>query len=104
MSSLPELAAVKPSNTGSRADLMRGKRRHPQAKAAPRLRTDLPVGKHCRTTGVKLAAAHAEGIREGLQQAQRSFEKQWPSERAKVAEALRAFCAEDQRILFARGN
>lgn len=40
---------------------------------------------------VKLAAARAEGIREGLQQAQQSFEQQLNSERTKVAEAVRNF-------------
>ncbi|MGC2183296.1 MAG: FliH/SctL family protein [Terriglobales bacterium] len=40
---------------------------------------------------LKLATAHAEGIREGLQQAQDSCEKQLAEERSKVAEALRAF-------------
>ena len=40
---------------------------------------------------LKLAAAHAEGIREGLQQAQESFEKQLAEERGKVTEALRTF-------------
>ncbi len=40
---------------------------------------------------VKLAAARAEGIREGLQQAQQSLEQQLSGERAKVAEAVRDF-------------
>jgi flagellar assembly protein FliH len=40
---------------------------------------------------VKLAAARAEGIREGLQQAQQSLEQQLSGERAKVAEAIRDF-------------
>jgi len=40
---------------------------------------------------LKLAAAHAEGIREGLRQVQESLEKQLTEERARVAEALRAF-------------
>ncbi len=40
---------------------------------------------------LKLAAAHAEGIREGLQQAHESIEKRLAEERTKVAEALRAF-------------
>ena len=40
---------------------------------------------------LKLAAAHAEGIREGLQQAQESLDKQLTEERTRVAEALRAF-------------
>lgn len=39
----------------------------------------------------KLAAARAEGIRDGLQQAQPSLEKELASERAKIAEALRQF-------------
>jgi flagellar assembly protein FliH len=39
----------------------------------------------------KLAAARAEGIREGLQQAQQSLEQQLNVERAKVAEAIREF-------------
>jgi flagellar assembly protein FliH len=39
----------------------------------------------------KLAQAHAEGIREGLQQAQQSFEKRLDSDRAMVADAIRAF-------------
>ncbi len=40
---------------------------------------------------LKLAAAHAEGIREGLSQAQQSLEKELADERAKIAEALRLF-------------
>jgi flagellar assembly protein FliH len=40
---------------------------------------------------LKLAAAHAEGIREGLQQAQQSLEEQLSIERAKVADAIRDF-------------
>jgi flagellar assembly protein FliH len=40
---------------------------------------------------VKLAAARAEGIREGLQQAQQSLEQQLVGERAKVAQAIRDF-------------
>ena len=40
---------------------------------------------------LKLAAARAEGVRDGLQQAQRSFDEQLASERAKVGEALREF-------------
>ena len=40
---------------------------------------------------MKLAAARAEGIREGLQQAQQSLEKELADERAKIAEALRLF-------------
>ena len=40
---------------------------------------------------LKLAAARAEGIREGLLQAQQSLEQQLGSERAKVAEAIREF-------------
>lgn len=40
---------------------------------------------------VKLAAARAEGIREGLQQAQQSLEQQLAGERAKVAQAIRDF-------------
>ena len=40
---------------------------------------------------LKLVAARAEGIREGLQQAQQSLEKELADERAKIAEALRLF-------------
>jgi flagellar assembly protein FliH len=40
---------------------------------------------------LKLAAARADGIREGLQQAQQSFEKELADERSKIAEALRCF-------------
>jgi len=39
----------------------------------------------------KLDAARAEGIREGLQQAQPSFTQQLAGEREKVAEAIRGF-------------
>lgn len=39
----------------------------------------------------RLAAARAEGIREGLEQAQQSFGEQLSSERAKIAEAIRDF-------------
>jgi flagellar assembly protein FliH len=40
---------------------------------------------------LKLAAARVDGIREGLQQAQQSLEKEIADERAKIAEALRLF-------------
>ena len=40
---------------------------------------------------LKLAAARADGIREGLQQGQQSFEKELTEERARVAETVRAF-------------
>jgi len=40
---------------------------------------------------LKLAAAHAAGIREGLQQAQKSLEKELVKERAQIAEAIRLF-------------
>jgi len=40
---------------------------------------------------LRLAAARADGIGEGLQQAQQSFERELTNERAKVAEAVRAF-------------
>lgn len=39
----------------------------------------------------RLAAARAEGMREGLQQAQQSFAEQLTGEREKVAEAIRGF-------------
>jgi flagellar assembly protein FliH len=39
----------------------------------------------------RLAVARAEGIREGLQQAQQSFAEQLAGEREKVAEAIRGF-------------
>jgi len=40
---------------------------------------------------LKLAAARADGIREGLLQAQQSFEQQLTTQRAQVVEATRAF-------------
>ena len=40
---------------------------------------------------LKLAAAHADGIREGLLQAQQSLEKELANQRAQIAEALRLF-------------
>jgi flagellar assembly protein FliH len=40
---------------------------------------------------VKVAAARAEGIREGLQQAQQTLEKELADERTRIAEALRLF-------------
>ena len=40
---------------------------------------------------LRLMAARAEGIREGLQQAQQAFEKQLAEEGAKVADAIRDF-------------
>jgi len=40
---------------------------------------------------LKLAAARAEGIREGLQQGQESLEKAITTERSKIAEAIGAF-------------
>lgn len=89
MSSLPELAAVEAfeyreaGGTEGRATPAIEGRATPQNGAAGR-ETSEPLE-------VKLATAHAEGIREGLQQAQDSFEKQLAEERSKVAEALRAF-------------
>jgi len=40
---------------------------------------------------LRLAAAHADGVREGRLQAQQSLEKELADERAKIAEALRLF-------------
>jgi flagellar assembly protein FliH len=51
----------------------------------------------------RLAAAHADGIREGMEQAQQSFEKQVTNERAKVAEAVRAF-AQETNAYFSRAQ
>lgn len=62
---------------------------------APEGQTPLHNGSNGRDTAeqleLKLAATHAEGIREGLQQAQQSLEAQLGNERARIAEALRAF-------------
>ena len=89
MSSLPEPAAVEafeyrePGGTEGKATPAVEGRATPQNGSTGR-ETSEPLD-------VKLAAAHAEGIREGLRQAQDSFEKQLAGERSKVAEALRAF-------------
>ncbi len=89
MSSLPEPAAVEafeyrePGGTEATAIPSVENRAKPQNGSASRETLE--------QLDVKLAAAHAEGIREGLQQAHDSFEKQLAEERSKVAEALRAF-------------
>jgi flagellar assembly protein FliH len=50
------------------------------------------AGRHAvEDLALKLAEARAEGLREGLQGAQQSFEKRLADERAKIAEAIRAF-------------
>ena len=89
MSSLPELAAVEafeyrePGGAEGKATPTAQNRSAPQNGPAGRETLEQPE--------LTLAAAHAEGIREGRQQAQESFEKQLAEERSKVAEALRAF-------------
>ncbi len=89
MSSLPELAAVEsfeyrePGGADGKATSAVESRLTPQKGPAGRETSE--------QLEVKLAAAHADGIREGLQQAQESFEKQLTEERARVAETLRAF-------------
>jgi flagellar assembly protein FliH len=55
-------------------------------------RASAPNGSHApEELELKLAAARAEGIREGLQQAQQSLEKELADERAKIVEAIRLF-------------
>ena len=89
MSSSPERREFRHSNTGCLAEEnVTGAARQP--KVAPILRTDLR-SETSDQLELKLAAARAEGIREGLQQAQQSSNKQLTDERAKVAEAIRAF-------------
>ncbi len=89
MSSLPEPVAVEafeyrePGGSGTAATLAVESRANPQNGSAGRETLE--------QLEVKLATARAEGIREGLQQAQESVEKQVTEERARVAEALRAF-------------
>ncbi len=89
MSSSPELAPVEtfeyrePGGVEAAATRAAENRTAPQNGSAGRETLD--------QLEVKLAAARAEGIREGLQQAQESFETQLTDERAKVAEALQAF-------------
>lgn len=89
MSSLPEPAAVEAfeyreaGGAETTAALAVEDRAKPQNGSA-RQETSEPLD-------VKLATAHVQGIREGLQQAQASFEKQLTEERTKVAEALRTF-------------
>jgi len=89
MSSSPKLAQVQTfeyHDPGSFAAV---------ARAAADASQDLvtaPNGSHMpEELELKLAAAHAEGIREGLQQAQQSLEKELINERMKIAEALRIF-------------
>ncbi len=88
MSSLPEPAAIEAFEYREPGGLE-------AAAAGPAFENRPQSGSVARETleqlELKLAAAHAEGIREGLQQAQESLEKQLTEERAKVAEALRAF-------------
>lgn len=89
MSSLPELPTVEAfeyreaGGTEGRATPAIEGRATPQNGGAGR-ETSEPLE-------LKLATAHAEGIREGLQQAQDSVERQVTEERTKVAEAVRAF-------------
>ena len=89
MSSLPEPAAVEAfeyreaAGTEASATLAGESRAQPQQGSAGRETLE--------QLELKLAASRAEGIREGLQQAQDSFEKQLAEERSQVAEALRAF-------------
>ena len=90
MSSLPEPAAVEAFEY-----LEPGRVNPTAATSAVESRATSQNGPAGRETSdqldLKLAAAHAEGIREGLQQAQESFDKQLTEERTRVAEALRAF-------------
>jgi len=90
MSSLPEPAAVEAFEY-----LEPGRVNPTAATSAVESRVTSQNGPAGRETSdqldLKLAAAHAEGIREGLQQAQESFDKQLTEERTRVAEALRAF-------------
>ncbi len=62
-----------------------------EATPESRAGSQVPGGNTAEALELKLAAARAEGIREGLQQAQRSFDEQLASERTKVAEAVRDF-------------
>ncbi len=61
------------------------------ATAESRALSEAPPRETSEPLDFKLAAARAEGIREGLQQAQQSLEQQLASERVKVAEAIRDF-------------
>lgn len=88
MSSSPKLAQVQafeyhapgsPAATARTADPIGDNLTPPNGHSTPE---DLEL---------KLVAARAEGIREGLQQAQQSLEKELADERAKIAEALRLF-------------
>ena len=102
MSSSPKLARVQTFEYhGPR--LSRG--RHPEAR--PRVGSYAPNGPAGRHTPeqleLKLAAARAEGIREGLQQAQAIARKEL-AENARRSPRHPTFSTEDQRILFARRN
>jgi flagellar assembly protein FliH len=87
MSSSPKLAPVKafeyqePGGSETNAPAT-------PAETAPQ---SGPVRQETQNELETLAGARAEGIRQGLQQAQEAFEKQLGAERAKVAEALRDF-------------
>jgi len=63
----------------------------PEAPAESRTSSHTPGRDTAEQLELKLAAARAEGIREGLLQAQQSLEQQLTAERAKVAEAIRDF-------------
>lgn len=63
----------------------------PEAPAESRTNSHAPGRDTAEQLELKLAAARAEGIREGLLQAQQSLEQQLAAERAKVAEAIRDF-------------
>ena len=88
MSSSPKLAQVQTfeyHDPGSSAVAARAA--YPVEDRAP-----APNGNHTpEELELKLAAAHAEGIGEGLQQAQLSRQKELTDERATIAEALRLF-------------
>jgi flagellar assembly protein FliH len=91
MSSSPKLAEVAPfqyEDPGARQASPAG----PTATENSVTSRGEPVNREpAEDLDLKLAAARAEGIREGLLQAQQSFEKELTNERAKVAESIRAF-------------
>ena len=90
MSSLPEPAAVEAFEY-----LEPGRVNPTAATSAVESRVTSQNGPAGRETSeqldLRLATARAEGIREGLQQAQESFDKQLTEDQTRVAEALEAF-------------
>jgi flagellar assembly protein FliH len=91
MSSSPKLAAVEAFKYQDARALDPAGMENTPAEAGTASQVRSPGRDASVELELRLAAARADGIREGLQQAQQNFEKELANERAKVAEALRAF-------------